>query len=247
MKVAVWAAELARTFWSHVGAEEPFPRTLRRGISAMPLTLETMSPLTVARVRRWLESNGVAEGIGVADRPLRGCLTAYGGHGIIFLDAGDPEDERRFTLAHEVAHFLRDYWRPRKLALEVLGTAALEVLDGKRSPTPGERLGALMGDVPLSFHVHLMDRDDRRRPVDSKRAEAEACADCLAWELLAPAEHVHANRPANETRSSLEKRLAGVYGLPAAQAHQYAGQLLGPPLRVELWLEALRTTLTARS
>src|SRR5207248_1718082 len=114
VRVLVWAAELARAFWAEVGADEPFPRKLRDPIRAMPLTLEAIPILTAAAACGWLERNGITHGFSGRDRPLRGCLTASGGYGIIFLDAADPEDEQRFTLAHEVAHFLRDYWRLRR-------------------------------------------------------------------------------------------------------------------------------------
>ena len=152
-------------------------------------------------------------------------------------------DEQCFTLAHELAHFLRDYRRPRQLAVQHLGLQALEVLDGQRPATPGERLGALLGKAPLGFHVHLMDRGEQRRPVDWQSVDAEASADCLACELLAPAEHVYANRAGHETRTSLENRLVQHYGLPAAQARQYARQLLGAQQPVEPWLVALRESL----
>ena len=72
------------------------------------------------------------------------------------IDAADPEDEQRFTLAHELAHFLRDYWRPRQMAQQRLGAEAVAILDGKRPPTPQERLAALLREVPLGFHVHLI-------------------------------------------------------------------------------------------
>jgi Zn-dependent peptidase ImmA (M78 family) len=38
---------------------------------------------------------------------------ARAGHGFISLDGSDADDERRFSLAHELAHFLLDYQDPR--------------------------------------------------------------------------------------------------------------------------------------
>jgi hypothetical protein len=246
LKVALWAAELAKTFWSQVGGDEPFPRHLCGPIRAMPLTVEPITELTVRRVCQWLRANGIFQSSPTHDRPLRGCLTADCGHGIVFLDAADPEDEQRFSLAHELAHFLRDYWRPRQLAIQRLGAQALDVLDGKRPPTSQERLGALLGGVPLGFHMHLMDRDAQRRPVDSASRDAEICADRLACELLAPAEHVaatHATFCSEQSAQSLVERLCSYYGLPKGEANRYACQLLGESTPVEGWLVSLRESL----
>jgi hypothetical protein len=242
VKVALWAAELARVFWSQVGAEESFPRSLRSAIRALPLTVESITQLSVTKAYQWLQRNGVRRDFSTRDRPLRGCLAADRGHGIIFLDAADAEDEQRFSLAHELAHFLRDYWRPRQLAIERLGAQTVEVLDGQRPPTPGERLGALLGEVPLGFHMHLMDR----KPVDSESGNAETCADRLGCELLAPAEHVagaHAAAGSQQSMKSLVMRLCGYYGLPSAEATRYARQLLGESTPVEGWLVSLRKSL----
>jgi hypothetical protein len=161
------------------------------------------------------------------------------------VDAADPEDEQRFSLAHELAHFLRDYWRPRQLARERLGAQALDVLDGKRPPTPAERLGALLGGVPLGFHMHLMDRDAQRRPVDPESNDAERCADRLGCELLAPAEHVaaHALARSEASSKSLVDLLCSYYGLPKVEAKRYACQLRGEAPPVEGWLVSLRRSL----
>jgi hypothetical protein len=212
----------------------------------MPLTVEPIAQLTVTKVCQWLQRNGISQSLSTCDRRLRGCLTADGGHGAIFLDAADPEDEQRFSLAHELAHFLRDYWRPRQLAIQRLGAQALDVLDGQRSPIPHERLGALLAGVPLEFHMHLMDRDAERRPVDFESDVAERCADRLGCELLAPAEHVavvHAAAGSEQSVTLLVERLCGYYRLPKLEATRYAGQLLGESQPVEGWLQSLRKSL----
>src|SRR5262249_56635767 len=139
-------AEGARASWRRAGPAGRFPRDLRPPLlRALPLDVLSLPRLSVAGVRAWLERNGAACPCAGADRPLRGCLVAHAGHGLIFLDADDPEDERRFSLAHELGHFLRDYWQPRRLACERLGPRAAEVLDGLRPPTPAARLDGALG------------------------------------------------------------------------------------------------------
>src|SRR5271165_602761 len=55
--------------------------------------------------------------------------------------------------------FLRHYWQPRREACLRLGEQITEVFDGRRAPTPEERLHALIARVPIGFHWHLMQRD----------------------------------------------------------------------------------------
>ena len=119
-------------------------------------------------------------------RPRRAaCLAARDGAGFILLDAADPPRERVSSLAHELAHFLWHYWRPREWVRKHLGPGAAAVFDGRRKATPAERLRALLSYIPLGPHVHLMERGPRREIVDESVAAAEDEADRLAYELLA--------------------------------------------------------------
>ncbi len=241
MIVPVWAAELARAFWEMAGAAEPFPRELRRpAVRALPVDIVLLSALRLDDVRAWLRHNGVAYTCGGADRRLRACLVARGGWGHVFLDGEDPADEQRFSLAHELAHFLRDYWQPRRLARARLGERAVEVLDGERPPTARERLGAALARVPLGFHAHLLDRDGAGRFATEAIAIAESEADRLAYELLAPAESVLATvGGAAADRGAVAGLLREVYGLPEAQALEYGGLLLPPALPADPLLRRL--------
>jgi hypothetical protein len=219
--------ELARDFWKDAGLAEVFPRDLRRAAArALPLGLVSLSGLWLDGVRDWLRRQGLPGLCGGGDRPLRACLVAYRGQGLVFLDAADPEDEQRFSLAHEVAHFLRDYRQPRLLACVRLGGRAAEVLDGERPPTADECLDAVLARVPLGFHMHLMDRDAAGRFATTAIAAAERDADRLAYELLAPAESVRARTGGGADRDTVGRALQEVYGLPPARAVEYAGILL---------------------
>jgi hypothetical protein len=160
------------------------------------------------------------------------------GHGVAIIDGSDSDPEQRFSIAHELAHFLLDYWSLRKNLLKRLGAEALQVLDGERPPTAQERLHALLRNVPLGFHLHLMERNNEGRPLTSSVADAERDADRLAFELLAPAEHVLGQTyPSSQ---ALIRRLCGFYQLPAAQSAQYAGVLM-PPMRTDPLILRLRS------
>lgn len=239
MSTPLWVSELASTFWKQAGEEEPFPRDLRRGIAlGLPLSVVAIPALSVGGVRRWLARNGVDLAVATSERRLRACLVARFGRGIVFLDAADSPDEQRFSLAHEVAHYLRDYWKPRQEAIKGLGPGVLEVLDGRRAPSVAERVHSLLARIPLELHVHLMERSPQGFVTDSRVRLAEIDADRLAFELLAPAERVLADASG---RDRLVKVLCEVYGLPRAPAQQYASMLLSEPehspwlLRLGLW------------
>lgn len=225
MTVPWWVLDAAAAFWAEVGAPAPFPRDLSDPVAAtLPLDVVALPALSTVAVRAWLDRRAITYPLEGADRPLRACLVVRDGGGLVFLDAADGAAERRFSLAHELAHFLRHYREPRRRAESRLGGWALEVLDGRRPPRPDEGLRALLADVPLGYHAHLMERDRPVREVDV----AEAEADRLAYELLAPADAVAARLGAGE-----EGRVVAVleeeFGLPRPQAVDYAALLFPVP------------------
>jgi len=215
------------------GGPEPFPRSLRLPVAvALPATVVLLPRLSVAGISTWLADQDVACSLSSVDRPLRACLVARYGHGVIFLDGTDSEDEQRFSLAHEVAHFLHDYWHPRQHAAERLGSGVLDAMDGFRPPRHDERIHAILARVSIDFHTHLMERTpDGHRP-DAVVDEAERDADRLAFELLAPLDTLAdkaAQLTAAERRIALRRHLATAYGLPPTQASAYADLIAPTP------------------
>jgi hypothetical protein len=189
--------------------------------------------LGLSEVRSWLLRKGVRLRAGGSDRPLRACLLAKAGRGLVILDGSDPEDERRVSLAHEVSHFLADYRQPRQKAIEVLGEAGREVLDGLRLPTLEERLTGALRGVELGVYTHLMERtaagDVNRREV----LEAEDRADRIALELLAPRQTVLERLETrgirwreNTALRAATGILVGDFGLPPVIAEQYGRSLV---------------------
>jgi hypothetical protein len=232
-------SRLVTEFWSaQPGEPEPFPRDLIcPAIFALPVSVHLIPRLTTAGVGRYLRSLGVYFGVDMPgpDRRLCGCLLAHGGHGLILVESTDPPDERRFTLAHELGHFMLDYLEPRRRAIEALGEQIVPVLDGLRPPTHVERMHAVLSEVPLGLHVDLMERTGAGGYASRAIFTAEERADRLALELLAPAADVWAaisNLPEADGQSyqALHRRAADLlverYGLPEAQAQSYAKWLL---------------------
>src|SRR5437879_6403771 len=130
-------------------------------------------PRPIAVILRWLREYGITGGLGGNDRPVQACLVARQGWGIAFVDGSDADAEQRFSIAHELAHFLLEYWQIRQEVCRKLGGAALEALDGKRCATTDERVGALLRNAPVGFRVHLMERDCEGNPATRDIALAE--------------------------------------------------------------------------
>ena len=231
--VPLWVAELADQFWEAAGMREPFPRALRRPIArALQMVVVSLPRLRLRNVLDWLQRHDIACPCPEADRNLHACLVARKDWGYVFLDGADSEDEQRFSLAHELAHFLRDYAAPRRQAVQRLGPQVLEVFDGLRLARPEERLLGLLREARIGVHTHFLTRDSAGRPSASEE-NAERDADRLAYELLAPVSALSADV------GDLAEHLHNVFGLPAKHAAAYAA-LLQPVPPVDPLLARLR-------
>lgn len=220
----VWVFELAERFWESAGPPPPFPRDLRSAVTyRTTLSIVNRPELSLSQVVQYLDRLHLPVPFRGLNRPLRAALYCWHGSGFLFLDSNDPPAERRFSIAHEVAHYLRDFDDLRRRAVRAIGPVALEILDG-RPPTLHERIAALLRKLSLGPHAHLMSRTGHRPAGDEER-EAEQRADQLAFELLAPAGLL-----ADETDLSvLVARLETEFGLPSVAAREYASQLLPNP------------------
>lgn len=221
-----WLAAAANGFWAAAGPPPPFPRNLDDHVSfALPVYQVVMPRLRLAGVEDWLLCRGHAHRFSDADRRLRGAVVAFGGHGFLFVDGADPADERRFTLAHEVAHFLLDYQGPRDRAIALLGDEIVPVLDGLRQPTRTERIDAALAACSTGLHVYWLDRFNP----SGRLATVEDRADRLACELLAPDDELtrrFGDDPPDE--AVLATVLASEFGLPPSIARSYAERWLAP-------------------
>ena len=247
MRLTTLEQEIADYFWQNVGEPPKYPCNLERCVSlALPLVIIKLPHLKIYRIESWLQSHGIPMSLDRRSRAVRGCLVAHGGHGLVFIDGTDSENEQRFTLGHEVAHFLIDYWYPRQKAIEQLGQGIIPVLDGLQQPNIEERLRALISHVPLGRHVDILSRHEGDGAMSLETLEIESKADRLALALLAPPtkvlSDVDLSAPDFETRQEhLINALCDHFGLPAMVAEPYAGLLLssigkGP----DSWLKKFR-------
>lgn len=241
--------QVADTFWqSAIHIEGRFPRDVESAIAwAVPLFVVRLPHISVRNVQDYLRRRQLPVDIGTEDRLLHGCVVAVHGKGLIVVDGSDGANEVRFTLAHEVAHFLLDYLIPRQRAVARLGTNIEEVLDGHRPATRAERIDGILAHAPIELYAHFMHRNDGDIATN-KILNAESHADLLAFELLAPEAEVwralptaFAKRTYQERTATVRRLLARRFGLPSGAAQQYATILCrsrfgGPSVREWLGL-----------
>ncbi|RKG90924.1 ImmA/IrrE family metallo-endopeptidase [Corallococcus terminator] len=202
---------------------ESFPRDLAfEAPLALPVSLEGLRGLTSEKVRQWLAKRGSNQEIAYHD--MHGCMVARAGKGIVFFDEEDDANEQRFTIAHELGHFVLDHLQPRLRALRFFGETIQGVLDEKRPPTREEALTAALDGIPIGIQIHLMDRGPSGAIGTGRVAKSEQRADRLALEWLAPtklARKIMRDGPVAEE----ELRLERYFGLPTSKAHAYARAL----------------------
>jgi hypothetical protein len=195
---------------------DDFPRDLEQEILLrMALTVVELPNLSTEAIQNWLWDRGASTPI-QGMRRLQGALVARSGAGVIFRDSEDDPDERRFSLAHETAHFIQDHLVPRNLALRAFGETIRPVLDGLRHATREERLSSVLGRVPLGPQIHLMTRSESGSIAAWAVEESEQRADRLALELLAPM-RVFSTAARETTPDALAQR----FGLPESVVLEY--------------------------
>src|SRR5262249_51625367 len=87
---------LAAEFWERAGVPLTFPRDLEPAIPlAVPAAVVRLEDLVPLTVRRWFLRRGIGLRLDVKDRPLDGCIVAYGGRAVLFLAAGLAADSAR--------------------------------------------------------------------------------------------------------------------------------------------------------
>ena len=228
---ALWIHEVVDRFWANVG-EVPleYPRDLADVLLwAVPVDLAPIPDLRIAAIDSWLAERQSEFQLAMADRPLRAAIVVHDGCGVLFVDSTDPPDERRFSIAHELAHYLVEYDAPRRQVGARLGPSAIAVLDGRRAATWDERLQAVLSGVSLATTQHLMERTPDGHLPGQHVSQAEQQADDLAFELLAPFDAVRARLSGGADRRAVETLLCETFGLPPSQAHVYARHLAPEP------------------
>ncbi|MBU8897914.1 ImmA/IrrE family metallo-endopeptidase [Corallococcus sp. M34] len=206
-----------------------FPRDLMlEAPHVLPITFVGLRGLTVAGIEQWLARRGLNCPVGSTSRKVHGLMVSHRGAGILFHDLDDAEDERRFTVAHELAHFVLEQRLPRARAARRFGPGIHAVLDDQRPPTPAESVSAMIDHTPLSPQLDLLERGAQGEILQGHIRKAERRADQLAFELLAPANRALDVVNGTSADEGVAK-LTQTFGLPREAAERYAC-LLRPSL-----------------
>lgn len=224
---------IASEFWAQACQQANSPYDISRAVSLLfPIDIVCLCELSLEKIEKWLRERGIKMPIDVNDRCLHGFVLAAKGNGLIFINGTDLEDERRYTIAHEISHFILDYKLPRDKVIEKLGESIVEVIDGLREPTIEERVSGLVKNVIVRPFTHLLEKEGDGSFKTISIYNSENKADALALELLAPCRDV-IRLVSNEKEKSVfavfnEKCahiLINSYGLPLPVAIKYAKQL----------------------
>lgn len=236
----------ARAFWKRADVDQSFPRNIESAVVwSLPLAVLRVPNLTTNAVCAWLSARGLPRLFVGPDRRIRACVVARCGRGIVFVDSLDPADEQRFSLAHEIAHFIRDYLMTRQKIIASMPWA-VDILDGVRPASPRERLVGILKGVPVGAFTHLMDRSAVGGVASLSILDAEDEADALALELVAPRSAVlarmrtaHVDCRGADAGERVARILRSDFGLPHSVAQSYGGHLVmeaRPHRSVRTWL-----------
>lgn len=234
-----------KAFWSRYAYPPSRPCNLERiAPLALPVAMAPLANLSVQRVNEWLLQRGIYVGLRAADRGIRGAFLAFGGQGLIFFDSSDSENERRYTIGHELGHFI-DYWSLRQQVIERFGSSIVDVLDGKRAPSAHEQVKSLLNRIPLGVWSDFTERSESG-DCSIRTDECERVADEVALALIAPAREV-INKARLKRAGSFAKRrdrICGLlehhFGLPPRIARTYGPSLLIRSGMGYSWTENIR-------
>ncbi|ASS49912.1 MAG: hypothetical protein A3D31_10055 [Candidatus Fluviicola riflensis] len=225
---------IAREFWSKADPVHRNGLDISSAVDdVLPVNVVHLQQLSWKVIECWLKNLGVNDiEIEVNDRELHGVIMIREGFGFIFVNADDGTIQQRFTIAHEVSHFLLDYQMPREQAMLAIGTEIEDVLNGKAEATRFQQVKALIKGISIQPYTHLIEKSGDGSFLNWMNYTSENEADYLALELLAPRSVVIKGTIAtarrlnyNQFTRKCEEILMKNYQIPAKVAHQYAVEL----------------------
>lgn len=162
-----------------------------------PIAVHQVADLDIKKISRVVEDLGGNLAISTLDdyMAFAGFLYAHRGGGVIFIERNDNHERRTFTLAHELGHFINDYYEPVYLKYEANNTLPLftedrtsqtqQVIAARCSPSdihgPNELTARAKVDPSVKELVEQLHHEQKAR-------FNEIRANLFAAELLMPME-----------------------------------------------------------
>lgn len=224
---------IAREFWSTVDQvyRENFD-ILGAVETSLTIDLIQLQKLSLRKIQDWLDARKINIAIDAIDRDLHGALLIKAGSVCMFVEEAGDEIQQRFTIAHEVSHFLLDYQIPLERALLQFGAEIEEVLNGNQKATRSQLVTSMINGVNLEPYSFLIEKTGNGSFLSWSNFNAENEADYLALELLAPRTKVINEAIASATlltysqfKRKSQEILKDKYRIPSEVAHQYASEL----------------------
>ncbi|MBM4168428.1 MAG: ImmA/IrrE family metallo-endopeptidase [Ignavibacteria bacterium] len=173
------------------------------------IAMQPIANLTTEKVAKVLQRLNLPFEQSALDRysDVAGFLYASRGGGIIFIEETDTEERQKFSLAHELGHFINDYYRPVYLKYENTRTIPLfsqEESDKVVSArcTKSDIFGA------EGYLRQRLSRDEGNLLTWHKEKFREIKANGFAAELLMPMEECRRIEHENQGASQEELTLA---------------------------------------
>ena len=236
-----WPQYWSDWFWKRAGGRSGYPANIAYAATcALEVYVDEIADLTPASAVAHVGRGGLWKIDGVDERSLHGCVIVGPSGGAVLVEKSDDEAEKRFTIAHEVSHYILEVKRHHERAADRLGPEFADALYGLREATPTERIDAWLNNARSEAFAHFMDRAPRGGYGCSRMLEVECRADDLALEILAPRSELVAAisstgfvESLKVARSISERR----FGLPESVAELYASRVVwqskGGPSTVE--------------
>lgn len=234
--------KISNRFWVDSGLKMECPRPIEDAvIRNLPISIVKMKVLTYQSLSQWFAERNLVGILPHFSESLLGGIFAFKGNALLFVDAKLPSYEMRYTVAHEVGHFLFDYHYKRQKAKATVGDSAEEILDGTRRASLGERVDAILLGIDLKPYYHLLSDQNCISISRGQIETAEDNADFLADELIAPEDIINEmyNERGFESIAEASREIAGILDVPE---YVVARQIRTKPHDVD-FLSDLRKTL----
>lgn len=230
--------EVSTGYWADwfrklIDGRAEFPVDMRYApMCALDVYVEEVASLTTGKAASRLERLGIRTPDGIDERAIHGCLIVGRSGAGVLVEENEGEAQKRFTIAHECAHFILGVRRHQERAASRMGQDFTDVLHGLRGATPDERIDAWLRGVRSDALVHFMDRTPTGGYGCARTGDAECLADDLAVEILAPRSELIRNLHSFGRMGFSESLIAarGIaerrFGLPAETAEHYANRVV---------------------